>query len=124
MTFLEQAHALNAVIQDYFEGIYYGDISKLRKAFYPDAKLYGDIRTVAYEKNLEAYLESVSLRQSPSQLGEVFSMKILGIECLGLHAIAKLHVRMLGYNYYDILSFSYINNQWVIVNKLFTHVEN
>ena len=56
-------------------------------------------------------------------MGEEFKMKILGIEILGCVAIAKLHVPMLGYNYYDFLSLTLINGTWKIVNKVFTHVE-
>ena len=50
-------------------------------------------------------------------------MEILGIEIIGHVATAKVHVPMLGFNYYDFLSFSVVNGTWKIVNKVFTHVE-
>ena len=50
-------------------------------------------------------------------------MKIIGIDIMGKIAIAKLHVPMLGYNYYDYLSLAKVNDDWKIVNKLFTHEE-
>ena len=50
-------------------------------------------------------------------------MKIIGIEVLGKIAIAKLHVPILGYNYYDYLSLNKIEEKWTIVGKVFTHIE-
>ena len=49
-------------------------------------------------------------------------MKIIRIDIIDKIAIAKLHVPMLGYNYYDYLSLSKIDSHWKIVNKLFVDV--
>jgi len=49
-------------------------------------------------------------------------MKIIGVDIMGKIAMAKLHVPMLGYNYYDYLSLTKIENEWKIVAKIFTHV--
>ena len=75
-----------------------------------------------YFKNLGEYLEGVKNRKCPKELGETFNMKVLSIEILGNNAIAKLHLPMLGFNYYDLMSLSNIDSKWVIVNKLFTNV--
>lgn len=119
----EKRIKIEETIKNYFEGIFYGDVQRLRHAFIPNVCLYGNIKGAEYAKSLGEYLEGVQNRKSPHDLGEVFKMKIIGIEVLGNVAMVKLHVPMLGYNYYDFLSLCLIDQEWKVVNKLFTHVE-
>lgn len=119
----KKSAAITAIITNYLEGIYYGNVEKLRKCFVDEAYLYGDIKGAEYLKSLEEYLKGVKNRKSPSQLGEENRMEIKGLEIMGNVAIAKVHVPMLGFNYYDFLSLSMIEGKWKIVNKIFTHVE-
>lgn len=118
----EKTRQIEKVLTDYMEGIHYGDIAKLQNCFDSRVNIFGDIKGEAYIKPINDYIEGVKARKSPSELGELFNMKIIGIEILGKVAVVKLHVPMLGYNYYDFLSLSIIEGQWKIVNKLFTHV--
>ncbi|WP_136482844.1 nuclear transport factor 2 family protein [Cognatitamlana onchidii] len=119
----ESIKEIEGVITNYFDGIFYGNVTKLKACFLENAAIYGDIKGVEYLKNIYEYLEGVKNRQSPNDLNETFKMKIIGIDVMGKIAIAKLHVPMLGYNYYDYLSLAKVNNNWKIVNKLFTHEE-
>lgn len=119
----DKQEAVTKVIVSYLEGIYYGDVTKLEKCFTDKAYLYGDIKGAEYEKSIGEYLEGVKNRQSPDEMKEENRMEIIGLDILGSIAIAKLHVPMLGFNYYDFLSLSLVNGEWKIVNKLFTHVE-
>lgn len=114
--------AIETTITNYFEGIFYGDVNKLDHCFHSSVTLFGDVNGAPYLKSKTDYLEGVKTRQSPSELNESFNMKIIGIDVMGHVAMAKLHVPMLGYNYYDYLSLNYIDNKWVIVGKIFTHV--
>ncbi len=118
----EQVKEIEKVITDYFEGIFYGDVSKLENSFQKDIIIYGDINGEAYVKNLEQYLDGVRTRKSPKELNEDFNMKIVGINISGTVAMAAVHVPMLGFNYYDYLSLVKINHKWKIVNKIFSHV--
>ena len=113
---------LQNVIRNYFEGIFYGDVDKLESCFTNNAIIYGDIHSVPYEKNIGEYLEGVKNRQSPSDLKEAFKMETVGVDIMGNVAMVKLHVPMLGFNYYDYLSLTKIDENWKIVNKIFTHV--
>ncbi|WP_341214997.1 nuclear transport factor 2 family protein [uncultured Wocania sp.] len=119
----ENIKEIENLIANYFMGIFNGDIVKLEASFNENVNIYGDIKGVEYLKSIKEYLEGVKNRQCPKDLGESFQMKIIGIDIMGKIAIAKLHVPMLGYNYYDYLSLAKINNDWKIVNKLFTHEE-
>ena len=111
------------LIANYFMGIFNGDRAKLEACFNENVNIYGDIKEAEYFKNIKEYLDGVQKRQSPKDLGEPFQMKIIGIDIMGKIAMAKLHVPMLGYNYYDYLSLAKIDSNWKIVNKIFTHVE-
>ncbi len=114
---------INTLITNYFEGIFEGDIKKLEICFDEKAHIYGDIKNTDYLKNINEYLNGVKSRQSPKDLNETFKMETIGIDIMGKIAMVKLHVPMLGYNYYDYLSLSKIGDNWKIVNKIFTHVE-
>jgi hypothetical protein len=121
--FNKQLDEIQAVIQNYFEGIYNGDIVQLKEVFHSGTLLFGDIKGVPYFKTVTDYIDGVKNRKSPKGLGEDFKMEILSIEILGNNAIVKAQLPMLGYNYFDFLSLAKINEDWKIVNKLFTHVE-
>lgn len=111
------------LINRYFEGIFNGDTIKLETCFHTNVHIYGDLKGMGYLKSVNEYLEGVKNRKSPKDLNERLKMKIIGIDIMGKIAMAKLHLPMLGYNYYDYLSLARIDNQWKIVNKIFTHVE-
>lgn len=120
--YTKKSTQITEVIEDYFNGIYEGNIVMLRQCFAQDAQLYGDINGDSFQKSLDDYLEGVSNRQSPKELNESFQMEIISIEIIGHIAVAKLHLPMMGFNYYDLLSFHFDGEDWKIVNKLFTHV--
>jgi hypothetical protein len=120
--YTDSASAISAVLSKYFTGVYTGDIDLLRSAFHTQALVAGDVNGAAYFKTLEQYLEGVSNRKSPSELGEQFRMEIMSIEIINMIAVAKARLTMFEFNYYDLLSLSKINGDWVIVNKLLTNV--
>ena len=120
--YLEEKSQIEKVLINYFQGIYLGDTVLLESSFHPDTILYGDINGEAYCKTLKDYIEGVKERNSPKEIGESFNMDIIGIDIIGSIAMAKLHVPMLGYNYYDYLSLTKVKGKWQIVNKLFTNV--
>ena len=119
----KEIEAIEQLITNYFQGIFQGNIELLAQCFQDNTLIYGDIKGKDYLKNVPDYLEGVQSRKSPKDLKESFAMKIIGIDIMSKIAMAKLHVPMLGYNYYDYLSLSKINGNWKIVNKIFTHVE-
>ncbi len=119
----KEIEAVEQLITNYFQGIFHGKAQLLQECFHDDTLIYGDIKGKDYLKNVPDYLEGVRSRKSPEDLKESFAMKIIGIDIMGKIAMAKVHVPMLGYNYYDYLSLSKIKGDWKIVNNVFTHVE-
>jgi hypothetical protein len=120
--FEKEVADIHDIISNYFKGIFFGDIPKLRLAFHPQCLLFGDINGQPYFKTVTEYLEGVQNRKSPHEMGETFKMKILSIELINSIAYVKLQVPMLGYNYQDFISMNKIDGRWMIVNKLFTNI--
>lgn len=121
-TYNDNATAISAVLLNYFNGVFNGDVSLLRSIFHPQTLVSGDINGQPYFKTLDQYLDSVKNRKSPHALNETFRMEILSIEIINLIAVAKVHLPMFDFNYYDLLSLSKVDGQWIIVNKLLTNV--
>jgi hypothetical protein len=107
----------------YFKGIYEGDITLLGSTFYPGTLLFGDAAGKPYFKTLALYLDGVKNRQSPKDSGKPFKGEIVSIEIIQSIAIAKVHVKMYDFNYFELLSFHKLDNKWVIVNKMIADVE-
>jgi hypothetical protein len=120
--YADNVTAVAAVLSNYFNGIFKGDVELLRSTFHPQALVTGDVKGQPYFKSLDQYLDGVKNRKSPFELGETLRMEILSVEIINSIAIAKVHVPMFDFNYYDLLSLNKIDGTWVIVNKLLTHV--
>ena len=118
----EDLNNILEVIEQYFQGIYQGDIDMLQRVFHPQTFLFGDINGKPYQKTVKEYLEGVQNRKSPKELGEAFRMKTLSVEVLNGIAYARLISPMFEFKYHDYLAFNKIDGKWVIVNKIFTNV--
>jgi hypothetical protein len=108
----QDAAAIEQVLVDYyFNGIYQGDVNVLGAVFNKGTLLFGD-----------EYLDGVANRQSPKDSGQPFRWTILSIDVVNSIAIAKVHVKMYAFNYYEFLSFHNIEGKWLIVNKMISDV--
>ena len=112
----------NVIENYYFKGIYEGNTELLKKAFYKGALLFGDVDGVPYFKTAEQYIEGVGNRISPQKSGKDFKAEIISIDVINSIAVAKLHVRMYDFNYYNFITFNHIDGKWFIVNKTLTNV--
>jgi len=111
-----------ALENDYFKGIYEGDVHLLGKILYTGTLLFGDVKGQPYAKTLEQYLDGVAHRQSPKDSGKPFKGTVINVEVINSIAVARVHVKMYEFNYDEFLSFHKIDNRWVIVNKMITDV--
>ncbi|WP_051975247.1 nuclear transport factor 2 family protein [Cupriavidus necator] len=110
-------------LQVYLDAIYDGDAAALRSTFHPDAQLFAEVRGEFVHKPVDAYLQGVASRRSPASQNEPYGMSVLSVEVIGRVASANVLVRVGDFNYYNFLSLLNTGGQWVIVNKLYTHVE-
>ena len=114
--------AITQTLEDYFKGIYEGDIALLGSTFNAGTLLFGDIKGQPYAKTLDQYLEGVKNRKSPKETGQPFKGTIQTIDVINSIAFAKVQLKMYDFNYQDLLSLHKIGGRWLIVNKMLTHV--
>jgi len=118
-----EVSAITDVIENnYFKGIYEGNVMLLERIFYPGTLVYGDVNGQPYFKTAALYLDGVKNRQSPKDSGKTFKGEILNIKVVNSIAMAEINLKMYAFNYRDFLSFHKINGKWYIVNKMLTNV--
>lgn len=108
------------LITDYFNGLHYADVPTLRKIFHSDAFL----KAPGLRRSLDEWLETVSNRSVPAEEEQVYSYKILSIEIIKDQAIVKLECPLFDHFYIDFLSLLKENGQWLIVNKMYTDLQD
>lgn len=111
-----------ALENDYFKGIYEGDVVALQRILNPGTLLFGDVKGQPYAKTLHQYLDGVKNRVSPKEAEKPFKGTIISINVINSIAMAKVHVKMYDFNYDEFLSFHKIDHRWVIVNKMITDI--
>jgi hypothetical protein len=121
-SFQSDSAAIAELFNQFFEGIYTGNTTLLEPVFHEACTLFGDVNGQLAFRTKAGYLEVVKSRKSPQQNSEAFHMKLLSLEIIGLTAVAKLHVPMLGFNYYDLVALTKENGRWSIVCNLYSHV--
>jgi hypothetical protein len=114
--------SINQLLDTYFQGIYEGSSEMLYTVYHPCTLLFGDVKGQPYAKTLVLYLNGVAHRQSPKDSGKPFQREIISVSVVNSIAMARVRVKMYDFNYHEFLSFHKIDNRWLIVNKMITHV--
>ena len=117
------AHEFESVIslvQDYCDGLYQGDISKLRSIFHSDVFL----KAPGLRRSLEQWLDAVASRPVPSQQGRSYDFNLLSIEIIKDQAMVKLECPLFDHLYVDYLGLLKENGRWLIVNKMYTDLQD
>ena len=110
--------AIIGLLNDYFDGLYEGDVDKLRNLFHDDAWLKGK----DYRKTRDEWLEAVAKRPVPRDEGMEFNFNIVSLEIVDDQAMAKVDVPLLAAHFIDFLGLLKEDGQWRIVNKMFTTI--
>lgn len=108
--------AIHNLMQDYFDGLYEGDVEKLREIFHEDAWLKGN----NYRKSRDEWLQAVATRPVPKAQGMAYGFNIMSLEIIGDQAMAKVDVPLLAAHFIDYLGLLKEEGKWKIVNKMFT----
>ena len=107
------------LVQDYCDGLYHGDISKLRAIFHPDTFL----KAPGLRRSLEQWLDAVASRPVPVQKGQPYDFKLLSIEIINDQAMVTLECPLFDHFYVDYLGLLKENGCWLIVNKMYTDLQ-
>lgn len=108
--------AIIGVLNEYFDGLYAGDVVKLRGIFHEDAVLKGN----QYRRRRDDWLDAVANRPVPQDEGWAFEFNILSLEIVGDQAMAKVDAPLPAAHFVDFLGLLKEDGQWRIVNKMFT----
>ncbi len=111
--------AIEALTQDYFLGMYEGDVERLRRIFHPQCWLFGENRSGSHEFPLAGFLDQIGSEPVPKVEGEPFDMRLVSVDRTGSVAIAKVEVRYQGRRYTDYLVLQKAAAGWNIVSKAF-----
>lgn len=104
------------LVQDYFNGLYQGDVKKLASIFHADAFL----KAPGLRRSLQQWLDAVASRSIPAEQGQAYDFKLLSIEVIKDQAMVKLECPLFEHAYVDYLGLLKENGRWLIVNKMYT----
>jgi len=104
------------LLNDYFDGLFEGDVEKLRSIFHDDAFLKGN----NYRKTRDEWLEAVANRPVPRDERMQYNFNIQSLEIIGDQAMAKVDAPLLAAHFIDFLGLLKEDGQWKIVNKMYT----
>ncbi len=111
--------AIEALVQDYFLGMYEGDVERLRRIFHPQCWLFGESRGASHEFPVSGFLDQFADQPAPKAEGEPFDMRLVSVDRTGSVAVAKVEVRYQGRRYTDYLTLQKAAVGWSIVGKAF-----
>jgi len=113
-------HAIEALIQDYLDGLYHCDTRLLAQVFHPQALYATAAGEAPLFMTMQVYFPVVEQRDPPSRKGEPREERILSIHRFGdVTALVTLECSFFGKHYTDILSLLKIDQRWQIVSKVF-----
>ena len=112
---------ISHTVQYYFDGMYHGDIELLKKAFHPDAFLFGHLRGEYMHFSAKDWFNIVKERPVPSKEGEEYDMRIVSTDVTEDAATVKVADLYMGLRFTDYLTLSKVDGEWVIINKAFHH---
>jgi hypothetical protein len=111
--------AIEALVEEYFMGMYEGDVNRLKAIFHSDCRLFGERKGEKREFPGSDFLAYVAGAPVPKDEGEAYEMELVSINRTG--PVAVVHVRDLyqGGRFTDYLTVFETVDGWKIVNKAF-----
>ncbi|MGB1238563.1 MAG: nuclear transport factor 2 family protein [Pseudomonadales bacterium] len=106
---------VNAIVHAYCDGLYTGDVAKLRAIFHPDAYL----KAPGSRRSVEQWLADVGTRATPLELGDSYRFELMAIEVIQQQAMVKLACPLFAHDYLDFLGLLKEDGRWLIVNKMY-----
>jgi hypothetical protein len=121
MLMIDDYDAIVKVIQLYIDGAGKGDIKLMRRAFHPEARLFGEADGERYDIGMEEYFKLSA--ESPLNNGGRYRARIVSVEQFGPAAAVVLAEDGCwgAVSFVDVFSLNRITDGWKIVNKTFAH---
>ena len=113
----EEARAIEAVIQLYFDGLYEGSTAKLALAFHPCVRLYFTDAGAVRELPRAEWFSLVEGRPAPAAQQLARTDKIAWVDVAHNAAVAKVECSIAPRYFTDYLTFLKTDQGWQIVSK-------
>lgn len=114
----EDEAAVRTIVQSYLHGLKFNDVESLKKAFWPEAKLFwvkpnGQLGQLTQEEWYKGFAASAGKEEK----GE---LKITAVDITDNAASVRVYEDYPNSIYIDYLSLLKFNGEWKIVNKIYT----
>ena len=111
---------IRSTIQNYFDGLYHGDIERMQRAFHPCCHLYSGMEGGIQDESAPDWFRRIQNRASPASEGALRRDRIVLIDLNGSgSALVKVQVQAPSGRYSDYLSMLKLREGWRIVAKVF-----
>ena len=112
--------AIGAVLQDYFDALYFCDVERLQRVFHPAAIYATADETPFLHRTMTEYFPVVAARQSPASRNEERRDHIDSIEFAGDNtAFARVRCSIGPRDFLDFLTLVRVDATWRIIAKVF-----
>ncbi|MEC9348870.1 MAG: nuclear transport factor 2 family protein [Planctomycetota bacterium] len=111
----------SSAIELYIQGVATGNAEALNAAFHPDARMFGALGDQRVDIPIQDMIGMISAQ--PADVDGQFSASIKKIDEFGDIATAIVEEENFwgSVSFTDVFSLAKIDNNWLIVNKAFTH---
>ncbi|MTJ00482.1 MAG: nuclear transport factor 2 family protein [Marinobacter adhaerens] len=106
---------LEAMVNEYFQGLHTGNAERLAPLFHRDCVL----KAPGLRRTLDEWLADVATRPIPANIGHPEDYRILRVELAGNQAMVKVACPLPHGDFTDYLGFLREDGVWKIVNKMY-----
>jgi len=119
-TYNNDLQDIKETIQLYIDGIHNGDTSLLKKAFHPQAMMYGTSPNNITIIPIEGLYSFVETCTPPVKSGDPHRCSVISIKQSGnMAAVEMTEEETFGHNYVNYFQLLKIEEQWIIVSKIY-----
>ena len=111
---------ITALLNDYLDGLYEGDLAKFERVFHPASHLYSSDGTSIEDVPREAYFKRIRERASPASQGLTRHDKIVSVHVSGPDtALATVNCAIPPRYFTDYLTLLRTPEGWSIISKTY-----
>lgn len=116
----QSRQAIEALLQQYFDGLYHCDIAVLGRVFHPSAHYSCACEGELVHWDMPSYFKRVAAREPPARRGQKRQDQVVSIEFAGPQtALATVNCAIADRYFTDFLSLIVHEGQWWIIAKVF-----
>ncbi|MCH9639827.1 MAG: nuclear transport factor 2 family protein [Betaproteobacteria bacterium] len=106
---------VRGIVDQYCEGLYSGDVEKLRSIFHDDVVL----KAPGKRRDMNTWLHEVANRPVPKLIGHRYEYTVLSLDIINDQAMVKLLCPLLDSVFVDFLGLLKEDKKWLIVSKMY-----